>query len=257
MPTISIVMPVYNAEKFLREAIESILNQSCTDFELIIVDDGSIDHSPKILQSYHDPRIVLITNEANSGIVESLNRGIKKAHGRYICRMDADDVSLPERLETQLEFMEIHPEVAVLGTNTIMIDERGDTVGTESYPVTHREIMKTIFIHNPFAHGTVMMRMEILRECGMYDKRFLHNEDFDLWLRIARKYQVANLPLPSVKRRIHHESITFARETELVRYRINTLAHAIFHYYGKPQYGIFLIRPVLAYLYRRLRKSVR
>ncbi|MBI5475596.1 MAG: glycosyltransferase [Ignavibacteriales bacterium] len=250
MSAISVVMPVYNGEKYLNQAIDSILDQSFTDFEFIIINDGSTDRTAEILQSYKDPRIILINNQKNLGIIESLNKGFKKASGAFICRMDADDVSLSDRLTVQLNYMKSNPGIAIVGSNAILIDQNGNEISREIYPTTTEEIKKSIFIHNPFAHGSVMIRSFVIKECGLYDKRFIHTEDYDLWLRIAARYDVANLQETLLLRRIHDANITVLKETALIKSRIITLANAIFYYYRKPLLSYHLIRPVLSYLYR-------
>jgi len=126
-PTVSVLMPVFNGEQFLRPAMNSILNQTFTDFEFIIVDDGSTDHSREILNSYTDSRVRLICNESNIGLTDSLNRGLEAASGNYIARMDQDDISLPERLAKQVAFMDSHPEVGVCGTWAKDIDQTDST----------------------------------------------------------------------------------------------------------------------------------
>lgn len=257
MPNVTVLMPVYNGEKYVRHAIESILGQTYDDFEFVIVDDGSTDRTIAIVRSFDDPRIVLLSNEANLGIVESLNRGIRIAQGTYICRMDADDIAMPNRVERQVRYLEEHPEVAAVGSNTLLVDEQGCEIGQEDYPHLPQEVHKTILTHNPFAHATMMVRRSILENCGTYDKRFLYNEDYDLWLRIASRSLMANLREPLVKRRLHSESISSAREIDLVRSRIRTLAHAIFRYYRKPYLTYVLVRPLLAYWYRRMRRWLR
>ena len=250
MPTISVVLPVYNGARFLRSSIESILQQTFSDFEFFIIDDGSTDESRVIIQSYKDTRIQPFENHQNIGITESLNKGISAARGKYIARMDADDVSLFNRFEKQVGFLERHPEVAMVGANCTLIDGRGNTLGQENYFSSAAEIMKQIFVHNPFAHSAVMMRADAIKECGMYDRRYLHNEDYDLWLRIASRHSVANLEEVLLLRRVHESSVTAANETEVAAYRVKTLFHAVIHYYGKPSYLIFVVRPVFAFLYR-------
>ena len=257
MPVVSVVLPVYNGERFLRDAMDSILHQTFADFEFIIIDDGSTDGTGSIIRSFKDPRIHVLRHEHNQGIVDSLNHGIQKATGKYICRMDADDVSLPTRLERQMEFLEKNSDVAVLGTNTIVINGESTEIRRESYPQSHKEIMKRIFIGNPFAHGTTVMRLEVLKESGTYDGRFLHNEDYDLWLRIASRHSLANLDEALVKRRVHGSNITVEKETELVYYRFRTLAHAVFIYYKRPWLVVFLVRPLLAFLYRSMKRVFR
>ncbi len=128
-PKVSVIMSVYNGDKYLREAIESILNQTFTDFEFIIVNDGSTDNSLEIIESYDDERIKTINNKKNIGLTKSLNKALKFAKGKYIARQDADDVSLPNRFEKQVEYLDSHPEVALVGTSVYLIDENGKIIG--------------------------------------------------------------------------------------------------------------------------------
>jgi glycosyltransferase involved in cell wall biosynthesis len=249
-------MPVFNAESFVAGAVQSILAQTHTNFELIAIEDGSTDRTADILRSFHDKRLRIITNNGNRGIVESLNAGLGSAAGEYIARMDADDEALPERFERQLAFITLRPDVAVLGTSVQLIDESGQAIGHEGFPLTDAAIRKTMFVHNPFCHGSVLIRREVLTQCGGYDGRFLHNEDYDLWLRIGARHQLANLPDTLLRRRIHRESITSKREIELTAYRIRTLAHAVFSYYRNPLYAVYLVRPVLAFAARRFFSQV-
>jgi glycosyltransferase involved in cell wall biosynthesis len=257
MPKVSILMPVYNGEKFLPEAIESMLGQTFTDFEFMIIDDGSTDNSVAIIQSYQENRIRLLRNECNLGITESLNKGLAAAQGELICRMDADDVSLPERLETQVKFLDEHPDVAMVGTWVILIDSNGKEIEREHYPVTSEQIFRKIFIHNPFAHSTVLIRRSAINEVGVYDPQFLHNEDYDLWLRVSAKFKGANIPQQLVRRRIHEKNITIEKKIELIRYRIRTLRHAIDTYYQQPLYYFYLLRPLVAYCYHRSKALLR
>ncbi len=256
MPIVSVVLPVYNGEKFLREAIESILCQTFGDFEFIIIDDGSRDGTISIIQSHHDKRIRLFQNATNLGIIHTLNNGLAEAQGKYICRMDADDIAEPERLREQVHFLEANPRIAMAGSNVRTIDESGTVMGIEQYPQTNEEIRKAMFVHNPFAHSTVMIRRDVLDVMGQYDHRFLHNEDYDLWLRIASRYEVANMAQPLLKRRLHGESITGAKNTQLTGYRIRTLVHAIMNYFRNPLLLVYIVRPTVAYAYRSLKGVV-
>lgn len=256
MPLVSVVMPVYNGERFLKSAVDSVLAQTFPDIELIIVDDGSTDGSYQIAMAYSDPRVRVRRHERNLGIVEALNGGIKESLGQYICRMDADDVAVAKRIELQVRYMEKNTYLAVVGANVILIDEDGAETGLMRYALASKEIKKTIFHHNPFAHGATMIRKSVLKTCGLYDRRFLHNEDYDLWLRIAAQYEVANLPDFLLKRRVHTRSITGSRETELTGFRIRALLHAILHYYKNPFLMVYLVRPLSAYLYRRTRDMI-
>ena len=257
MPRVSIILPVYNGGKFLREAIDSVLGQSYNDFELVVIDDGSTDDSVAIIQSYSNSRIKLLRNGMNLGITKSLNNGIAAAAGEYLCRMDADDISMPERLKLQVGYLDGHPDIAMVGSAVILIDSNGREAGRKAYPATPVQIRKSIFVHNPFAHGTIMVRASVIKECGGYDERFLHNEDYDLWFRIAARHNLANLETRLLKRRVHDLNITVEKETELVRFRMKTLSNAIFHYYHRPHYSIYLLRPFLAYQYRRMKQALK
>jgi len=197
---ISVILPVYNGAETIRRAVDSILAQTYQDFEFIIINDGSTDATPQILKSYNDARIQILPQE-NRGLVRSLNRGILASQGKYLARMDADDVALPERFEKQLNFLETHPTVAVLGTAARVI--YGD--GTENIrrrPLNTEAIRKNIIRICPFSHSSVMIRRAVLDKVGLYDtnkcgsKRLLV-EDYDLWVRIlAAGYDLANLAEP-------------------------------------------------------------
>jgi len=200
-PKVSVLMPVYNGERYVREALESILAQTFTDYEFIIVDDGSTDGTPFILAEYarQDPRIVLLTNGANRGLVATLNRGLEAARGQYIARMDADDVSLPERLARQVAYLDQHPEVGVLGTNVAYIDSEGRFLNggrpKDPQPLSPTLLQWLLLWRCAIYHPTVMLRRSILAETGLaYDPAFRHAEDRDLWTRLAPYTLIASLP---------------------------------------------------------------
>ncbi len=203
-PKMSVLMSVYNGEKHLSESIESILNQTFTDFEFIIVNDGSSDSSPEIIESYSDERIQIINNEENIGLTKSLNKAIKQARGEYIARQDADDISLPNRLELQLEFLERYPEVALLGTGIYVIDENGDAIEKR---IMHPNPKKSLLKGNRFIHGSVMFRKSAIDEFGAYNETLRYSQDYELWLRMSKKHNVRNLTAPLYKLRMHRGSI--------------------------------------------------
>lgn len=186
-------MPVFNGESFLRGSIESILGQTYSDFEFIIIDDGSTDRSVEIINSYADPRIRLIRQGTNQGLISTLNTGISQASGTYIARMDGDDVSLPQRLERQVAFMDEHPEVGVCGTWFRKINgTRGRVVRP---PIGSAEIKSFLLFDCPFAHPSVMLRRLLLDQLGQwYRADYRHAEDYDLWARLAEVTEFANLP---------------------------------------------------------------
>ncbi len=192
-PPISVIMPVYNGEKYLKEAIESILNQTFRDFEFIIINDGSTDKTLEIIQSFADPRIRLI-NQENKGIICSLNKGIAESRGKYIARMDADDISLPERFEKQYKFLENNQEYGIIGATFLIINEGNQITGANAVLLKDEDLKKEIIIETTFGHGTVMMKKSILNVIEYYNPKALHAEDFDLWTRFAEKSKMANLP---------------------------------------------------------------
>ncbi len=250
---VSVVMPVYNGERFLAEAVESILSQTLSTFEFIIVNDGSTDGTAAWLNGVSDRRVKVLTNETNKGIIFSLNKGIRESIGEFIARMDADDISFPDRLEQQVRFLRSHGTVAAVGGQTVLIDEKGNQTGEGKYPSNWESIKKSLFIHNPFAHGSVLLRREFLGSGDVYDPRFLHNEDYNLWLRLASAHQLENLPSVVLKRRVHGQNITVQKEKELVYYRRVTLQHAFETYYKRPHLKVHLLRPWLAYQILRMR----
>ena len=219
-PKISVIMSVYNGERYLREAIESILNQTFADFEFIIVNDGSTDSSLEIIQSYQDERIRVINNEINIGLTKSLNKAITEAHGEYIARQDADDISLPNRFEEQLRYLEQHPETVLLGTSIYMIDEDGKTLGKCT---AMAEPSKSLTKGNPFNHGSTMFKSEIVHKLGGYNELFRYCQDYELWLRMAKYYEVRNLKQVLYKLRSHDENIQFKKRDEAILYHLLAL----------------------------------
>jgi len=216
-PTISVIMSVYNGEKYLREAIESILSQTFTDFEFLIVNDGSTDGSLEIIQSYQDERIRVINNEQNIGLTKSLNKAIKQAKGEYIGRQDSDDVSFPNRFEEQIKYFEEHPEVALLGTSVYRIDERGkvfDRIIVRAKPG------RSLFKGNQFCHGSTMFKREAVSRLGGYNELFRYCQDYELWLRVAKYYEVSNLTQVLYNLRFHRENIRSLKGEESALYHL-------------------------------------
>lgn len=183
-PVVSVLMPVYNGERYLKEAVNSILVQSLTDFEFIIVNDASTDGTPELIASFSDPRIVRIDNKINVGVPESLNCGLKLCRGKYVARMDADDLSDANRLASQVGFLENNPGIAVLGTGTTKIDEEGVAIGWDDY---HSDPISTAWRMTwrcAIAHPSVMMNKEMILSLGGYNTDIRHAEDYDLWTRV-------------------------------------------------------------------------
>lgn len=183
IPKISVVMSVYNGEKYLREAIDSILNQTFADFEFIIIDDGSTDESSDIIKSYNDPRIILI-RQKNKGLAAALNVGIKAARGKYIARMDADDISAQSRLEKQILFMESNPVCVALGTNAVVINEDGEELYKTDLPLDNETIKSLVVTGCPFYHGSVMLKRDTLFAVDGYNEEVRMAQDDFLWIKI-------------------------------------------------------------------------
>jgi glycosyltransferase involved in cell wall biosynthesis len=209
-PSITVVLPVYNGGAFLGKAIESILNQTYRDFEFILINDGSKDGSKQVIDNYaaKDNRIIAVHQE-NAGLVTTLNRGIAMAKAPFIARMDADDVALPERFAAQIDYMNKHPEIAVLGTSIRLIDENDAPITDILYPASPKDVAKEVLRGSPLAHPTVMMRKAILDEAGGYNQLYNHGEDYELWLRLSEKYQMANLPEIYLLYRQHPHKVSF------------------------------------------------
>lgn len=217
-PKISVLMPVYNGERYLQEAVESILAQTFTDLELIIVDDGSTDHTSEILTRFQDPRVRLVRNENNQGIVKSRNIGLKAARGEYIACMDADDVSLPRRFAKQVEFLDSHPEVGVMGTGVLVMDSSGLRTLRRQIITEHQVMRWGLCFFTPIMHSTVMMRRKVAEEAGGYRQEMVLAEDYDLWRRLSDVTRLANLPDELVFLRRHNTNVTRLRALEMPRY---------------------------------------
>lgn len=208
-PKVSVVMAVWNGEKYLRQAIDSILAQTFTDFEFIIVDDCSTDATTQIIQGYDDERIQFATNEENIGLTRSLNKGLALARGEYIARMDGDDVSQPERLAKQVAFMEANHEVGACGTWAQDIDQGGKVIRNRE-ALTGDELDSFYWRVSPLIHPTAMFRFT--SSVGpWYDETVPVAQDYDLWLRIRAGQRLSNLPEYLLLYRVHDESITAAK----------------------------------------------
>jgi glycosyltransferase involved in cell wall biosynthesis len=219
-PKTSVLLPVYNGEKYLEEAIESVLNQTFTDFELIIVNDGSADDSLEIINFYasRDSRIKVINNKKNRGFSPSLNIAIASAQGDYIARIDCDDIWCSKnKLEEQVGFLEKHSEYGLVGTSVILIDEKGNEIGCRRPALLDREIREYLLSANQFQHSSVLIRKSVLDEIGVYTekKKYYILEDYDLWLRIGKEYKLTNLAGYYTKYRINKDGMCLSSEYKL------------------------------------------
>lgn len=206
MPKISVIMPSYNSGKYISGAIDSILNQTFSDFELIIIDDGSDDDTVKIIKSYTDNRIQLYLNEKNIGVASTLNRGLFLAKGEFIARMDSDDISLPNRFEKQLEYLYSNPQVAVVGTGIKLFGER---TGNHFFSSSSKQLKVDTLFSCCLAHPSVMMRASVFGEGKLkYDEAYNKIEDFDLWVRTIEKYDIGSIHETLLEYRIHSGQVT-------------------------------------------------
>ena len=247
MPRVSVLMSVHNGMPWLGEAVESVLAQTWRDFELVIVDDGSTDGTADFLARLTDPRVHLLT-QARAGLTASLNRAVRESTGRLVGRMDADDMARPERLARQVEFLNAHPEVGLLGSGCREVTVSGAVVRTLRPPLDDAALRARLIRVNPFIHSSVVIRRDVLDRVGLYDERLAVAQDYDLWLRVARVTRMANLPDPLVTRRLRPDRVSRAREAE----RLRTEARCRLRAVGRGDYpwwcAVFALRPLAALL---------
>ncbi|OGS36737.1 MAG: hypothetical protein A2293_06810 [Elusimicrobia bacterium RIFOXYB2_FULL_49_7] len=192
---VSVIMSVYNDERFVGQAIESVLGQSYGDFEFIITDDGSTDNTLQVMEKYasRDKRIKII-HQDNAGLTRSFNNMISNSSGAYIARQDSDDISDPLRFEKQVDFLNSNPEIMMVGTGSALIDESGEIIKYEMPLTGYERIIKRLENKNAFVHGSVMFNKKIFSDHNLYYEEFKYAEDYDLFLRISEKYAVDNIP---------------------------------------------------------------
>ena len=207
MPRVSVVLPVRDGARYLGGAVESVLGQSLADLELIVVDDGSTDETPALLARFDDPRLRVLRQD-RLGLVPALNRGLEAAQAPYVARMDADDVSLPERLERQVAFLDAHPGAALVVPGVELVDEEGRRLGTIVLPPGDADLRRRLLLRNPITHGSVLLRRSALERAGGYRADHGANEDYDLWRRLAREGELAAIPELLYRYRVHPDAVT-------------------------------------------------
>lgn len=210
VPAVSVVMPMYNAGRFVRAALDSVLAQTMGDFECIVVNDGSTDGCRELVAAAaaKDPRVRLVDNDRNLGLVPTLNRGLGLARAPFVARQDADDVSAPGRLAAQLERMRARPELVALGTCMEVVDEQGRSTGVFDVHGPDVLVRWSMFFHHPFAHPTMLLRTDALRQVGGYSEAFPLAEDFDLWERLSAVGRLGNLPQRLVRYLRHSQAVS-------------------------------------------------
>lgn len=208
-PVVTVLMSVFNGEAYLKKTIESILDQTFSDFEFLIINDGSTDDTGAILEheAKRDTRIKVFEQD-NQGLVASLNFGLRKARGQLIARIDADDIAYPLRLEKQVAYMDDHPEILVLGSAITLIDEKGRTVKEINYPTGTNKVKSAMMLGSKLAHPAVMMRREQVIQAGAYREACRHAEDYDLWLRLLEIGKIDNLDEALLYYRQHDKKIS-------------------------------------------------
>ena len=203
---VSVIMPVYNGAMYLNEAITSILRQTYSNFEFIIINDGSTDLSEEIILSFSDSRIVYVKNPENYRLIKTLNLGFSMAKGRYIARMDADDISHPDRLLKQVDFLDHNIEYGLVGTGVNLLNSEKKQL---LYHTDHSSLKFALAFYCPFIHPSVMIRKNVLEGMDViFDNRYLHAEDYELWTRLAFKTKMANLPEYLLNYRMHDAQIS-------------------------------------------------
>ena len=249
---ISIIVSIYNSDKTLSKMIDSVLSQTYQDFELILINDGSSDNSFNIMKDYleKDNRIILIDKE-NSGLTKSLNIGLKRVNGKYISRIDADDIWKKDKLEKQIKFLETNNHYALVGTAYDEIDKEGKIMYLKQRTpllTTNDNIINNIVKFNPFFHSSVLFRKEVLGTIGFYNEEFKYTQDYEFWVRIMSKLKVANLDEVLASRRYSENMISISKEKEQRMYAIKAkllaiklLNKSIFEYR-------YLINDILVYI---------
>lgn len=210
---VTVLMPVYNGGPFLKDAIESILAQTFTEFEFLIVDDGSKDTSLEVIRGFSDARIKLIQNEKNLGLIATLNKGLSLAQGEFVARMDQDDLAVPERLAKQVALLRGNPEILGTGSALTLINMKGETVGNIAVLTEFEQIRRALAVTNPFAHPTMMVRREIVKKLGGYRSEAYATEDYDLWTRLVKEGPVVNIEEPLLRYRLTTTGMSISLST--------------------------------------------
>jgi glycosyltransferase involved in cell wall biosynthesis len=224
-PLVTVLMSVYNDRRFLPDAVDSILRQSLDEFEFIIIDDGSTDRSAEYVEQLGDPRIHFERNPKNLGLTRSLNHGLTLASGRYLARMDSDDVAMRHRLRHQAQFLDAHPEVGIVGSSRVLIDESGAAVAHAPAVEADLRIRWKCLLGNPFAHPAVMLRLEVLDDHRLhYDEQYRTAQDYDLWSRLLTVARGHNLTEPLLRYRLR-DGVSRMHKTEQMRNH-DIIAHA-------------------------------
>ncbi|MBF0541817.1 MAG: glycosyltransferase [Nitrospirae bacterium] len=216
-PTVSVLMSVYNGERYLYASIDSILKQRFSDFEFIIIDDCCTDNSAKIIKTFNDKRIVYVKNDVNLGLTLSLNKGLNQCRGKYIARIDADDISVPHRLKMQVQFLD-QSDYIMIGSWVYIINEDNKVVSKKKLLTKCMDIRYKLLFRNSFIHSTVMYRRDVVLKLNGYDPNYLSTEDYELWSRLSRIGNIGNIPKYLVYWREHSQNISSTTSSVQVDY---------------------------------------
>jgi len=217
-------MSVYNGEQYLQDAIDSILSQTFTDFEFLIIDDASTDSTREILQLYNDSRIKIVWNIENIGLTRSLNKGLSESRGIYIARMDADDTSFPQRLKQQVDYLDSHPDISIVGTGAEKINENSEIIELQ-FPIAEPEFIDFLD-SNQVIHGSILARKNVFEANGRYPVQFRLCQDYALFLKIAKNHKIRNLQEILYRSRTHNQSITISNFEKSIAYHIVVIRYA-------------------------------
>jgi glycosyltransferase involved in cell wall biosynthesis len=244
-PAVSVLMGVRDGAAWISRAITSVLGQTLTDLELVVVDDGSTDATAALLSGVRDPRLV-VERQVRAGLTVALNRALARARAPLVARLDADDVALPMRLERQRAFLQAHPDVGLLGTAARVVDESDRDVEVTRPPEDDLAIRRALIRRNPFVHSSVMLRRALVSSVGGYDVSFAVAQDYDLWLRLSAITRMANLAEPLVVRHLVAGRVTAARDDERLRAEARARWRAVRAGAYPPWGALFALRPLLA-----------
>jgi glycosyltransferase involved in cell wall biosynthesis len=251
-PLVSVIIPTYNSSKYIKETLESILDQTYSNLEIVITDDASKDDTLDIVRGYEDSRIKILTNKKNLGISGNMNKGILSSKGKYIAIMDADDWSYPYRIEKQVKMMEENPNVVLCSGYMDMCDENLKFKHTRTYPTTNEEIRKVLLRYDPIAHPASMWRKETLLKTNLYPL-YVNNtcHDYSLIFEISQYGEFQNIPESLIKYRIRKDSVTGKKVRQTQLFSTYFQIKAIVEYGFKPTFGdkVFIfLRTISAYV---------
>lgn len=254
---VSIILPVYNAENFIFKAVESVLEQSFTDWQLIIINDGSTDNSLDVILQFNDPRIQVFNFSENRGLVHALNTGIEHATGEYLARMDADDICNPTRLEKQVRFLEEHPDTILLGTHASLIDPLGRSTGSSYKPPEEDRVIRAGLLFGcPFIHPTIMIRKSVLHDKALrYNAGIKFAQDYTLYSELWQYGKMANLQEPLLQYRIHPNQVTDDRNSaEIIKGRVMAWNNLLVPLEVKTGADILFIHDKISYYPNRVKQ---